>query len=269
MLAAPSHKISLIKMSGAGNSFAIFDAREAAISLTLAQIQKISQEFFCDQIILLHQSTDCDVEMEIFNRDGSVSGACGNATRCVASLFDQNEVKIKTAAGVLKCWRAGENKISVAVAVPKFLPNEIPLKNSSSENIKLFGFEFSCVNVGNPHAVSFISSIISDEKFFDVGPKVETNEIFPQKTNVEFARILSDDLIEVRVFERGAGETLACGTGACAVGILAMRKKLISKNSVTTRFKGGDLQISWNGDGSPVIMTGGYELEFVREIEVS
>lgn len=256
-------------MNGAGNSFAIFDERETAVSLTSQQIQKIAQEFFCDQIIVLHPSNDCDALMEIFNRDGSISGACGNATRCVASLFKQNEVKIKTAAGVLRCWRAGENKISVAVAIPKFLPAEIPLKNSSAEKIELFGFEFSCVNVGNPHAVSFINSVISDEKFFDVGPKVETHEIFPQKTNVEFARILSDDLIEVRVFERGAGETLACGTGACAVGILAMKKKLITKNSVTTRFKGGDLQISWDGDDSAVIMTGGYELEFVREIEIS
>jgi diaminopimelate epimerase len=194
-----------------------------------------------------------------------LAGACGNATRCVAAiLFSElgnEKVRIETASGILNCWRNGQ-LISVDMGVPTFESKKIPTTKRDSQKISLYGFEFSCVNVGNPHAVSFIDSSLSDEKFFKTGPKVETNKIFPQKTNVEFAKILSNDLIEVRVWERGSGETLACGTGACAVGILAIKKGLIKSNKVTTRFKGGDLQIEWKGEGSSVVMTGDYEKIF-------
>jgi diaminopimelate epimerase len=261
-------KIPFIKMSGAGNDFAIFDARKSEIFFTSEQIKKISQRkntgknIGCDQLIILKNSSGADCEMEIYNSDGSLSGACGNATRCVASLFDKAEVKIKTAAGILKCWKNG-NLISVDMGVPNFETKKIPLSQEiDSQKIALFGFEFSCVNVGNPHAVTFIKKPLSDKEFFEIGPKVETNSLFPQKTNVEFAQILSDNLIEVRVWERGAGETLACGSGACAVGILAIRKNLVKNKKITTRFKGGDLQIEWNGDGTSVIMTGGYDKIF-------
>lgn len=264
-------KIPFIKMSGAGNDFVIFDARKTAVSLTAQQIKKISQRknIGCDQLIILKNSSGADCEMEIYNSDGSLSGACGNATRCVASLFDKTEVKIKTAAGILKCWKNG-NLISVDMGVPNFEAKKIPLSlEVDSQKIALFGFEFSCVNVGNPHAVTFIKKPLSDKEFFEVGPKVETNSLFPQKTNVEFAQILSDNLIEVRVWERGAGETLACGTGACAVGILAIRKNLVKNKKVTTRFKGGDLEIEWHGDGTSVIMTGGYDKIFDGVIDES
>jgi diaminopimelate epimerase len=292
MSAEQKPKINFIKMSGAGNDFVIIDARKTAISLTATQIKKISdrKNIGCDQLIILksplknqvaakpsedftdtnssalnqnHPSSlrdatlffkeGYDVEMIIYNSDGSLSGACGNATRCVASLFDKSEIKIKTAAGILPCKREG-NLISVNMGKPKF-----------EKNISLYGFDFGCVDVGNPHAVTFIKEKISDEKFFDVGPKVEVDKNFPNKTNVEFARILSDDLIEVRVWERGAGETLACGSGACAVGALAIKENLIKNKKVTTRFKGGNLTISY--DGNFVIMTGGYEKNFEGVID--
>lgn len=252
-------------MSGAGNDFVIFDARKTAISLTSEQIRKISdrKNIGCDQLLILKNSDQADCLMEIYNSDGSLSGACGNATRCVASILmaekNHREVKIKTKAGILKCWRSGD-LISVDMGIPTFDWKKIPLsKEIDTQKISLHGFEFSCVNVGNPHAVTFLHENISDEKFFEIGPKVECDEIFPEKTNVEFAKIISDDLIEVRVFERGAGETLACGSGACAVAILAIKNGLIKKNRVTTRFKGGDLTIEWNGAGTAVVMTGGYE----------
>ncbi len=275
-------------MSGAGNDFVIFDARKTPISLTSEQIKKISdrKNIGCDQLIIMRpalfekeggsiataietvdfnnmnsalaspkspvatrhplfqRGLSYDVEMEIYNSDGSMSGACGNATRCVASLLEKPEVKIKTAAGILKCWRVN-NLISVDMGAPKF-----------AEDVTLHGLTFSRVDVGNPHAVTFIDQKISDEKFFDVGPKVETNKTFPNKTNVEFAQIISDDLIEVRVWERGAGETLACGSGACAVAVAAIKNNLVKNKKITIRFKGGDLQIEWNNDS--IVMTGGY-----------
>jgi diaminopimelate epimerase len=266
-------------MSGAGNDFVIFDARIQQIRLSPDQIKKISdrKNIGCDQLIVMrsgqkNDSVDC--VMEIYNSDGSLSGACGNATRCVAALLMEEkksqEVKIQTAAGVLKCWQNGD-LISVDMGAPKFSAAEIPLKNpeQNSEKISLLGFDFSCANLGNPHAVTFVEENLSDEKFFEIGPEIETHEIFPQKTNVEFARILSDDLIEVRVWERGAGETLACGSGACAVGVLAIRQKLVKSSKITTRFKGGDLVIEWNGGESPVVMTGGYQKIFSGAIDES
>ncbi len=258
-------------MNGAGNDFVIFDARNQTVNLNSEQIKKISdrKNIGCDQLIVMKPTSEADIEMVIYNSDGSISGACGNATRCVASLLDKDELKIKTAAGILECKKSGD-LISVNMGIPKFNWNEVPLsKNIDSQKILLEGFEFACLSIGNPHAVTFIKEPLGDEKFFGIGPKIENNPIFPQKTNVEFAQIISDDLIEVRVWERGAGETLACGSGACAVGILAIRKKLVKNNKVTTRFKGGDLLIEWNGEGSAVIMTGGFEKEFEGKIEVS
>ena len=260
--------IAFVKMSGAGNDFVIFDARKNQLNFTSLQIKKISdrKNIGCDQLIIIKNSDDANCLMEIYNSDGSLSGACGNATRCVASIIfsekNSPEITIKTAAGILKCWKF-ENLISVNMGIPNFEWKKIPLSNESdSQKISLFNFDFACVNVGNPHAVTFIKNPISDQLFFEVGPKVETDKIFPQKANVEFARILSDNLIEVRVWERGCGETLACGTGACAVGILAIKQNLVKEKKVTTRFKGGDLIIEWNGEGTPVIMTGGYDKIF-------
>lgn len=262
--------MKFIKMNGAGNDFVIFDARKQLVELSSKQIKNISdrKNIGCDQLIVMRASTDADIEMIIYNSDGSISGACGNATRCVASLLDGAEVKIKTAAGILQCKKNGD-LISVNMGKPRFDWDAIPLtKNIDSQKISLEGLEFACLNIGNPHAVTFISAPLQDKVFFDIGPKIENNSLFPKKTNVEFAQIISDDLINVRVWERGAGETLACGSGACAVGILAIKHGLVSGNKVTTRFKGGDLIIEWNGDRSAVIMTGGYEKEFEGNYEL-
>jgi diaminopimelate epimerase len=259
MSAEQNHTVRFIKMSGAGNDFAIFDARKTTINLSTAQIVKISnrKNIGCDQLIVIRNADTADCMMEIYNSDGSLSQACGNATRCVASILMEDStsssIKIKTAAGILECWREANGLISVNMGIPNFDWQKIPLScEADSQKISLFDFEFACTNVGNPHAVTFISNPLSDEKFFDVGPKVETNSIFLQKTNVEFSQIISDNLIEVRVWERGAGETLACGSGACAVAILAIKKGLVKNNKVTIRFKGGDLHIEWNGNGSAI-----------------
>jgi diaminopimelate epimerase len=272
-------KIPFTKMSGAGNDFIIFDARKQEINLSTSQVSKLSnrKNIGCDQLIIIKNSSEADCFMEIYNSDGSLSGACGNATRCVAAILMNllsnnlpkiNEVKIETAAGILKCWQDG-NFISVDMGIPNFNWQKIPLsKERNSQKISLHNFEFSCVNVGNPHAVTFINKPLADKDFFEIGSKVENDSMFPERTNVEFAKILSDDLIEVRVWERGASETLACGTGACAVGILAIKNNLVKSKKITTRFKGGDLIIQWNGENSAVIMTGGYEKTFDGIVEI-
>ncbi len=270
-LNSQNHQISFVKMSGAGNDFVIFDARKNEINLSKNQIIEISnrKNIGCDQLIILKNSDEANCLMEIYNPDGSISSACGNATRCVASILIQEknikEVKIKTAAGILQSWQNGD-LISVNMGKPKFLWQEIPLsKEMDGDKISLFGFDFFYVNMGNPHTVTFLEEKLSDEKFFDLGPKIETHNFFPNKTNVEFANIISDNLIEVRVWERGAGETLACGSGACAVAVLALKNGLVKSKKITTRFKGGDLIIELSDDS--VIMTGGYKKIFDGKID--
>lgn len=244
-------------MSGVGNDFVIFDARENAISLSAEQIKKISnrKNIGCDQLIIIKKSSEADCLMEIYNSDGSTSKACGNATRCVASLIQKNHLTIKTAAGILECTKS-QNLISVNMGIPQL-----------TGEISLYNFDFHCVDVGNPHAVTFLDKEISDAEFFSIGSKVENHQHFPNKTNVEFARIISDELIEVRVWERGAGETLACGSGACAVAIAAINQDLVKNKKITVRFKGGDLEIEWQKGNSSVIMTGGFTKIFDGEID--
>ena len=251
-----------VKMSGASNDFIIIDNRLNLKKIDVEIVKKIChrQNIGCDQLILINNSLDNPAEiaceMQIFNSDGSQSSTCGNATRCVAKIiFDEdlskNKIKIKTQAGILDCFKINENLIKVNLGAPKVV-------NSS---INLEGFEFIHINVGNPHAVCFVGSIPQDEIFFKTGAKVENNlQYFPQKTNVEFAKIINDSLIEVRVFERGVGETLACGSGACAVGFSAIYKNLIKNKSVIVRFKGGDLLIEF--DGTNIFMTAGTQKIF-------
>ncbi len=251
-----------VKMSGASNDFVIIDTRLNPKKINVEIVKKIChrQNIGCDQLILINNSLDKSAEiaceMQIFNSDGSESSTCGNATRCVAKIiFDEdlskNKIKIKTQAGILDCFKVNEDLIKVNLGAPKVVNSQITLE----------GFEFIHINVGNPHAVTFVTSIPQDEIFFKTGAKVENNlQYFPQKTNVEFAKIINDSLIEVRVFERGVGETLACGSGACAVGFSAIYKNLIKNTAVTVRFKGGDLLIEF--DGANIFMTAGTQKIF-------
>ena len=258
----PKMIFDFVKMSGASNDFVIIDNRSNQKKINVEIVKKIChrQNIGCDQLILINNSLDNPAEiaceMQIFNSDGSESSTCGNATRCVAKIiFDEdlskNKIKIKTQAGILDCYKINEDLIKVNLGAPKVVNPQINLE----------GFEFIHISVGNPHAVAFVDSIPQDEIFFKTGAKVENNlQYFPQKTNVEFAKIINDSLIEVRVFERGVGETLACGSGACAVGFSAIYKNLIKNKSVTVRFKGGDLLIEF--DGTNIFMTAGTQKIF-------
>ena len=271
-------QISFLKMSGAGNDFVIVDVRKSVEKnnhqFSAAQIAKISarNNVGCDQFILLKNSTIADALMEIYNSDGSISGACGNATRCVASILMSEKlmerISVETASGVLQAWREND-LIAVNMGYPKFDWVEIPLtepKNTDDFVVsEISAHRFTAVNMGNPHIVTFVDQVLSDDEFFDIGPKLETNSLFPQKTNVEFAKVLSPSHIAVRVWERGSGETLACGSGACAVAVAAIKRGLIAREIIREKikisFKGGDLFVQWSENGS-VIMSGGYQKIF-------
>ncbi|MFT6106234.1 MAG: diaminopimelate epimerase [Rickettsiales bacterium] len=264
--------MDFLKMNGAGNDFVIIDAvkNKNALELTSQQISKICNRsnVGCDQFIVLKDSSEADILMEIYNSDGSISGACGNATRCVASILmaekECDEVNIKTVTGILNAKKEG-NLIAVNMGQPKFDWQEIPLLNKkNTEDFVAEGFpqyRFSAVNMGNPHIVTFVDQYLSDETFLRDGKALEIHPLFPQKTNVEFVKIISPNHIKVRVWERGAGETLACGSGACAVAVAAIRANLVPRCKIKISFKGGDLFIDWRQNGD-VIMIGGFEKTF-------
>jgi len=262
------NKLNFIKMSALGNDFVIFDFRQQYFSLNSKQIKAICdrKKIGCDQLIILKKVTDSEssnrkvaFEMEIFNCDGSISPTCGNATRCVAGyFFEENSqsdiIFIKTLGGILKCQKINKNLISVNLGKAKFL-----------DNLNFSKFIFNCVDVGNPHAVCFVEEMIDNTNFLLLGPQIENHQHFPNKTNVEFAKIINDKLIQVRVWERGVGETNACGSGACGVVALAVKNKLINSSKVDVEFIGGKLQIEYVND--EVIMIGDYQKIFYGEID--
>jgi len=261
--------IDFIKMSALGNDFVIIDFRSYNYSLNQSIIKKICnrKNIGCDQLIIIKNSTqknwvntknnkieNIECEIEIFNNDGSITEACGNATRCVAGLlFEENKfnhtINIKASTRILECKKISNQLISVNMGIVKF-----------SNNFFFEDFNFYCADVGNPHAVSFINNSLDDKIFFRIGSTVENHNNFPNRTNVEFAQIIEDDLIEVRVWERGVGETMACGTGACAVVACAIKNKLINSNDVIVKFPGGKLQIQYLDHEA--IMIGTYQKIF-------
>jgi diaminopimelate epimerase len=215
---------------------------------------------------------DDNIIMKIFNADGSEVEACGNATIAVAHYLFTNKlndlisetdfnnklrsIKINTVVDSLICTPIINSKkalegVSVLFTKPNFQPLSIPIDTkyiTSSDNISIFNHSFFAVNVGNPHLVCFIDREISDNEFFSIAPEIEKHQYFPKKINVEFAQVINDAEIAVRVWERGCGETLACGSGACAVASVAIRHKVVNTESLTIRFKGGDVKINWSGN---------------------
>jgi diaminopimelate epimerase len=237
--------IKAFKMDGLGNDFVIIDQRDKAINLSKDQIIKICDRNYigCDQLILIKKNRKIDAGLEFYNSDGSVSGACGNGTRCVADLLakenNKKEIILWTSGGILKSRILGNNLIETEIGISKNNWNEIPLSknlNTKSLNIKILdknNKEYiggTAVNVGNPHVVFFVENI-EDYNLERIGPEIENHELFPEKCNVTIAKIISKNLIKVKVWERGAGLTKACGTAACATVVAANNKGLVEKNT--------------------------------------
>ena len=263
--------VNFTKMHGIGNDFVIIDCRDG-LELNEIVAKEISNRRFgigCDQIILLKNPLlGNDILLEFINYDGSLSSACGNGTRCAANLIfhenSTNNINIETNAGVLEAWKdSNSNLISVNMGRPNFNWNEIPLsKNIDHTNVDL-GFDKGtnafCLSMGNPHAVFFLESIESVNVSL-VGPKFENHPIFPEKANISFAEVISKSKIKMKVWERGAGQTAACGSGACAVAVAAKQLSKID-NDCEIRLDGGILNVKILGDGS-IVLKGPTEISF-------
>lgn len=270
--------IKAFKMDGLGNDFVIIDNRTNKINLSNEQIVKIcNREFIgCDQLIIIKDNSETDASVEFFNSDGSPSGACGNGTRCVADLLSKekkkNSITVTTESGNLNSKILGNNMVTTQIGVARTEWHEIPLsKNLDTKNlnIKILDsdnkefFGGMAINVGNPHLIFFVKNL---EKFNieKIGPQLEVHEFFPEKCNVTIAEVVNKDLIKVKVWERGAGLTKACGTAACAT---AMAGKLnnLTEDKVDIQFKSGILNISID-DQNMIHMKG--PVSNIQDIEI-
>lgn len=266
--------IEFIKMHGLGNDFVIIDNRRNNTKLTKEQIVLISHRNFGvggNQVITLENSEKSDVFMRIYNPDGREVEACGNATRCVGLLMSEEKnkdlIKIETIAGILESQKTKDGLYSVNMGKPRLEWNQIPLSkelDTKSINPQELGIDknifslISCVSMGNPHCVLFLKNnsreFLNNLNAEEIGKKIENHSLFPEKTNVEFVSILSKNEVNIKIWERGAGETLACGSGACAITVAGFRNNLLDKE-VKINSQGGSLFIKIDTDDS-VILTG-------------
>ena len=262
-------KRHFLKMHGLGNDFAIFDAREAPLAMDSERARALADRrtgIGFDQLILLEPSDAADVRMRIWNSDGGEVESCGNAARCVATLFG-GEISIETKGGLLRSSATGDCA-TVDMGEPTFGWHGIPLAyamDPSDMPVEYDGLErpFS-LNVGNPHVVFFVDDV--DQVDLErLGPRIEKDAIFPSGVNVNVASI-EDGGIRLRVWERGAGLTRACGTGACATAVAAISRKLVD-SPVEVRLPGGTLNIAWK-PGSSIRMSGPGTLVFEGEVDL-
>jgi diaminopimelate epimerase len=252
-------RVQFIKMHGLGNDFVVLDARTQALPAMTARLAARLADrhtgIGCDQLIVLENSARADLRMRIFNHDGSEVEACGNATRAVA-LLEARPIRIETQGGDLQAGPAAGG-ISVDMGEPRFEWSELPLAYPLDTHSMPLGWETlvdpTAVNVGNPHVIFFVPDTDAIE-LDRLGPEIEHDPLFPERVNVNVATIESRKRIRLRVWERGVGETLACGTGACASAIGAMRRGLTDRR-VTVALPGGELQIEWTESGR-IMMTG-------------
>ncbi len=275
--------IEFTKMEGLGNDYIYVDCISKDLKLeNISEFAKyVSNRHFgigSDGLILLCKSEVADIKMRMFNSDGTEAEMCGNGIRCVGKLAHDKKIVVKdtitveTLAGIktlkLKIENNKVNEITVDMGEPILEPTKIPvLSDSNKLNLKCNDriFEFTCASMGNPHAVTEVE----DVQTFDInkyGPKLEKDDHFPQRANIEFVEIIDKAHIKMRVWERGAGETYACGTGACAVCVTCNLNGITEKN-VEIQLLGGTLKVSWNKENNHVYMTGPAKTICKGEIE--
>ena len=264
------------KMHGIGNDFVVLDGINQVVNLSSAQVQRIADRHFgvgCDQLLVVeaYAGEEADFRYRIFNADGSEVEQCGNGARCFARfVYDQGltqktTIPVMTASGLIVLNIQPNGQVMVNMGVPEFAPERIPFISERQQtlyNREIAGewVSFSAVSMGNPHAVLQVTDV-DTAPVGVLGPALEHHPSFPRRVNVGFMQVLGRDRIRLRVFERGSGETLACGTGACAA-VVAGRIQGLLDTQVTVTLPGGDLQIRWDGEGQPVWMTGPAETVF-------
>ncbi len=262
-------KINFTKMHGIGNDFMVIDTFSQTFEPNAETIRRLADRNFgigFDQLLLLEppQSDAVDVNYRIFNSDGGEVMQCGNGARCAArylhenALVQKDEIIAETGAGRLSLLCNGED-VTVNMGVPKVAPADIPAQVEKQDVVYLLRVDeqvlsAGLVNMGNPHAVIIVEDIDAAD-VEKLGPKVQAMDMFPEGVNVGFMQVLDRETVRLRVYERGAGETLACGSGACAA-VVSGRLQGLFDDTVTVHLRGGQLQVAWAGEGQPVMMTG-------------
>lgn len=268
--------IEFVKMQGLGNDFVVIDATKQASRLTKPEILRMADRRFgvgFDQMLVVEACDDAEVDFwfRIFNADGAEVEQCGNGARCVAAFIKQQGLsnkavlRLMTLGGVLTMTHKANGDVMADMGVPRFSPEAIPFLAAEERLTYLLmvedkKFELSVVNLGNPHAVIVVNSLQADEVAY-WGKKIESHPQFPQGVNAGFMQIIDRQRIRLQVYERGAGQTLACGSGACAAMIAGCRRDMLD-SAVQVEQLGGSLWIEWSGEGQSVYMTGPAETVF-------
>jgi diaminopimelate epimerase len=271
------------KMQGQGNDFVVLDGVRQRVELDDSAVRRIADRHFgvgCDQVLIVERAQNAahDFRYRIYNADGGEVEQCGNGARCFArfvldeGLTDKREIAVETAAGVIRPRVEDSGQVTVDMGAPRFDPREVPFIASQEPALRheirvaSIPVQVSVLSMGNPHAVQVVEDV-ERAPVTTQGPLIERHPAFPQRVNAGYMQPLSRSHVKLRVWERGAGETLACGTGACAAVVAGIRLGLLD-NDVRVTTRGGDLRIRWNGDDGPVMMTGDAVRVYEGEIEV-
>jgi len=270
------------KMHGLGNDFVVFDATRQPIALTSEKIRRLADRHFgvgCDQVLVIEPATraDADFRYRIYNADGGEVEQCGNGARCMLrfvhdnGLTDKTEIAVETLGGVIRLRLEPDGQVTVNMGVPQFNPQAVPFDAPARQGVYDLSvdgrnLEMSVLSMGNPHAVIVVTDV-DGAPVATQGPLIEGHARFPRRVNVGYMQVLDRAHIRLRVYERGAGETLACGSGACAA-VVAGRQRGLLDDKVTVALRGGGLRIAWAGEGEPVWMTGPATAVFEGDIDL-
>ena len=275
-------RLEFTKMHGLGNDFVVIDAINQSVSLNAEQVRLLADRHFgigCDQLLLVEPATSgkADFRYRIYNADGGEVGQCGNGARCFMrfvneqGLSDKSELTVETAGGPLRLIREDDGQVTVNMGIPRLQPDEIPFQAAAFAALYPLQaadrmLEIAAVSMGNPHAVLLVDDIAS-APLAELGPVIESHPRFPNRVNAGFMQIIDRHSIRVRVYERGAGETLACGSGACAAVVAGCLWGRLDRR-VKVFLNGGELMVSWSGEGEPVMMTGPATTVYQGHIEL-
>jgi diaminopimelate epimerase len=261
--------LKFTKMQGLGNDFVVLDGVRQRVDLSPSQLRLLADRRFgvgCDQVLVVEKATvDADFRYRIFNADGGEVEQCGNGARCFMvfvrdkGLTAKRQLRVETAGGLIVPRLEADGQVTVDMGVPRFAAEDVPFaggKGAIEEVLDVDGvpLRVSALSMGNPHAVQVVADV-DTAPVATQGPRIEHHPRFPQRVNAGYMQVVDRATIRLRVWERGAGETLACGTGACAAVVTGVRRNLVD-SPVRVQARGGDLVIAWSGEGRPVQMTG-------------
>lgn len=275
-------KLRFTKMHGLGNDFVVFDGINQTVRLSAAQLSQVADRHFgvgCDQILLVEAPSqpETDFRYRIFNADGGEVEQCGNGARCFVrfvhdkGLTQKTQIRVETASGIIAPQLEPDGQVTVNMGAPRFEPGEIPFLAKRRAlvypiTIRQRTVEISALSMGNPHAVLLVDDVES-APVAELGQGLQAHPDFPARVNAGFMQVMDRGHVRLRVYERGSGETLACGTGACAAVVAGIQRGLLD-SEVRVGTRGGELTIRWDGEGSPVWMTGPAVTVFDGEMEI-